>query len=83
MAELHIETETPLQKFVVLLDKMNEDDSPEIMDVQISDLGIMFEAFRGSEYTPSNEDELIGSLSVTWRDLCSYLEARKIVEENT
>ena len=82
MSTLYTETETPLQKFVVVLDTENED-RPEIMDVQISDLGIMFEEFIGSEYTPSNEDELIGSLSVTWRDLCSYLEARKIVEENT
>ena len=79
MAELHTETVTPLQQFVVLMDKVNDDDSPETMDVQISDLGIMLEAFRGEEF--QSKDEVIGSLSVTWRDVYSWLETRKAMEE--
>tara|TARA_B100000809_G_scaffold216036_1_gene221510 strand:- start:1081 stop:1323 length:243 start_codon:yes stop_codon:yes gene_type:complete len=78
MSELLIANDLGIQKFVVMLD-MLPDGQPEIMDVQLSDIGIMFESHRASN---DQEDEVTGSLSVTWRDICSFLETRKMMEDN-
>ena len=78
MSELLIANDLGMQKFVVMLD-MLPDGQPEIMDVQLSDIGIMFESHRASN---DQEDQVTGSLSVTWRDICSFLETRKMMEDN-
>jgi len=78
MADLFVETDTGIQKFVVLLD-ISPDGLPEIMDVQLSDIGIMFESHKAKN---DQEDEVTGSLSVTWQDICDYLETRQMMEDN-
>jgi len=87
MAELWIETDTDVQKFVVLLDMdektkaINGDMWPDFIDVQISDIGIMLEARKGG-YKVQAEEGIIGSLSATWKDVHDFLETRKMVEDN-
>ena len=78
MAELLIGTDTGVQRFVVLLDIV-EEGHPEIIDVQLSDIGIMFESHRAKN---DQEDEVTGSLSATWKDVQDFLETRKMIEDN-
>ncbi len=78
MAGLFVETDTGIQKFVVLVD-VSPDGLPEIMDVQLSDIGIMFESHKAKN---DEENEVTGSLSATWKDVQDFLETSKMMEDS-